>query len=82
MDFQLSTEQKEMKEMVMKFAKNEMIPKAQHYDEEGIFPMEEFKKAWELGLINTCILLNSEEQVLLTLTLLSLVNVLLMDVWE
>jgi acyl-CoA dehydrogenase len=55
MDFQLSTEQKEMKEMVMKFAKNEMIPKAQHYDEEGIFPMEEFKKAWELGLINTCI---------------------------
>jgi hypothetical protein len=28
MDFQLSTEQKEMREMCMKFAKNEMIPKA------------------------------------------------------
>lgn len=55
MDFQLTTEQKEMKEMAMKFAKNELIPKAQEYDEKGIFPMEEFKKAWELGLVNTCI---------------------------
>ena len=55
MDFKLTTEQLEMKEMAMKFAKNEMIPKAQEYDEEGKFPMEEFKKAWELGLVNTCI---------------------------
>lgn len=55
MDFSLSTEQKEMKEMVMKFAKNEMIPKAAEYDEEGTFPEIQFKKAWELGLINTCI---------------------------
>lgn len=55
MDFQLSFEQKEMKEMAMKFARNELIPKAQEYDEKGIFPMEEFKKAWELGLVNTCV---------------------------
>jgi acyl-CoA dehydrogenase len=55
MDFSLSTEQNEMKEMVMKFAKNEMIPNASKYDEEGTFPIEQFKKAWELGLINTCI---------------------------
>lgn len=55
MDFQLSGEQKEMKDLAMKFAKNEMIPKAHEYDEHGTFPMEEFKKAWELGLINTCI---------------------------
>ncbi|MEX1099815.1 MAG: acyl-CoA dehydrogenase family protein [Bacteriovoracaceae bacterium] len=55
MDFQLSGEQKEMREMAMKFAKNELIPKAQEYDEKGIFPMEEFKKAWELGLVNTCV---------------------------
>jgi acyl-CoA dehydrogenase len=55
MDFKLTTEQLEMKEMAMKFAKNEMIPKAAEYDEEGKFPMEEFKKAWELGLVNTCI---------------------------
>jgi acyl-CoA dehydrogenase len=32
-----------------------MIPHAQEYDEAGKFPMEIFKKAWELGLINTCI---------------------------
>lgn len=55
MDFSLSTEQNEMKEMVMKFAKNEMIPHAAEYDEKGIFPTDQFKKAWELGLINTCI---------------------------
>jgi acyl-CoA dehydrogenase len=55
MDFQLSTEQKEMREMCMKFAKNEMIPKAIEYDENSTFPTDIFKKAWELGLINTCI---------------------------
>lgn len=55
MDFSLTTEQKEIREMTLKFAKNEMIPLAHKYDEEGIFPIDQFKKAWELGLINTCI---------------------------
>jgi acyl-CoA dehydrogenase len=55
MNFELSIEQKEMREMALKFAKNEMIPHAQEFDEKGIFPMDQFKKAWELGLINTCI---------------------------
>lgn len=55
MNFQLSGEQQEMKDMAMKFSKNELIPKAQEYDEKGVFPMEEFKKAWELGLVNTCV---------------------------
>ncbi|MBC75777.1 MAG: acyl-CoA dehydrogenase [Halobacteriovoraceae bacterium] len=55
MNFKLSTEQLEMREMAMKFAKNELIPKAQEYDEKEIFPEQEFKKAWELGLVNTCI---------------------------
>jgi acyl-CoA dehydrogenase len=55
MDFQLSTEQSEIKELALKFAKNEMIPHAQEYDEKGTFPSAIFKKAWELGLINTCI---------------------------
>ncbi len=55
MNFKLTAEQQEMKEMAMKFAKNELIPKAQEYDEKETFPMEEFKKAWELGLINTSI---------------------------
>ena len=55
MDFSLSTEQKEIYEMVTKFVKNEIIPVAAKYDEESIFPTKEFKKAWELGLVNTCI---------------------------
>lgn len=55
MDFNLSTEQNEMFEMAMKFAKNELIPNAQEYDEKEQFPMDEFKKAWELGLVNTCV---------------------------
>jgi acyl-CoA dehydrogenase len=55
MEFSLSSEQREIQELAMKFARNEMIPVAQVHDEEGKFPKEIFKKAWELGLINTCI---------------------------
>ena len=49
MDFSLSTEQREIRELALKFARNEMIPHAQEYDEQGKFPMEIFQKAWELG---------------------------------
>jgi acyl-CoA dehydrogenase len=55
MDFSLSSEQSEIKELALKFTRNEMIPLAQKFDEEGTFPTDIFKKAWELGLINTCI---------------------------
>lgn len=55
MEFELSSEQKEIQELALKFARNEMFPVSQQYDEEGKFPKEIFKKAWELGLINTCI---------------------------
>lgn len=55
MDFSISVEQREIQDLALKFARNEMIPVAQQYDEEGKFPSEIFKKAWELGLINTCI---------------------------
>jgi len=55
MDFSLTTEQCEIQELAMKFARNEMIPHAQEYDEQGKFPMDIFKHAWELGLINACI---------------------------
>ncbi len=54
-NFDYTTEQKEIKEMSLKFAKNEMIPHAAEYDEKGIFPKEIMQKAWELGLLNTCI---------------------------
>ena len=40
MDFNLTTEQREIRELALKFARNEMIPHAQEYDEQGKFPME------------------------------------------
>ncbi len=55
MDFSLSPEQLEIKDLAMKFAKNEMMPKAQEFDEKAQMPMDILKKAWELGLVNTCI---------------------------
>ena len=55
MDFGLSPEQLEIKELAMKFARNDMMPKAQEFDELASMPMNILKKAWELGLVNTCI---------------------------
>jgi len=55
MDFSLSPEQIEIRDLAMKFAKNEMMPKAQEFDEKAVMPMEILIKAWELGLVNTCI---------------------------
>ncbi len=55
MDFALSPEQKEIFELTMKFARNEMMPVAGSFDASKEFPMEILQKAWELGLVNTCI---------------------------
>lgn len=55
MNFELSPDQQEIKDLAMKFAKNEMLPKAQEYDEKAILPKEILEKAWSLGLVNTCI---------------------------
>lgn len=51
--FELSDDQKQLQELAKKFAKDEMIPKAEHHDKTGEFPYEVTKKAWELGLMNT-----------------------------
>jgi acyl-CoA dehydrogenase len=55
MNFEISADQLEIKELAMKFAKNEMMPKAQEYDEKATLPKEILEKAWSLGLVNTCI---------------------------
>ncbi len=55
MDFNLTPEQIEIRELAMKFAKNEMMPKAHEYDEKASMPLEILEKAWSLGLVNTCI---------------------------
>jgi acyl-CoA dehydrogenase len=55
MDFSYTPDQLEIKELAMKFARNEMMPKAQEYDESAKFPREIMEKAWSLGFVNTCI---------------------------
>lgn len=52
-DFELTDDQKQLQDLARKFAKEEIIPKAEHHDESGEFPREIAKKAWELGLMNT-----------------------------
>lgn len=55
MNFDLSQEQKDMREIALKFARNEMIPAAREHDEKERFPKEIMDQAWELGFMNTCI---------------------------
>jgi acyl-CoA dehydrogenase len=67
MDFALSQEQKDIQELALKFARNEMIPHAQEMDDKGIFPHDIFKEAWELGLTIPVSQLNMAAQVLVHL---------------
>jgi len=53
MSFQLNETQKEFQELARKFARDEIIPKAQEHDKTGQFPWEIVKKAHSLGLMNT-----------------------------
>lgn len=55
MDYGFSSEQLEIRDLAMKFAKNEMMPKAHEYDIKAEMPLEILEKAWSLGLVNTCI---------------------------
>ncbi|MDP5276742.1 acyl-CoA dehydrogenase [Chengkuizengella axinellae] len=51
MDFDLTNEQKMIKEMVRNFADHEIAPKAEHIDKTGEFPIDTFKKMGDLGLL-------------------------------
>ena len=42
-----------LKQLARDFARQEMMPVAAEYDRTMEFPWEPFKKAWELGLVNT-----------------------------
>ena len=55
LSFELTPEQKEIRETAMKFAKNEMLPVAGEYDQKAEMPLPVLQKAWELGLYNSCI---------------------------
>jgi len=52
-DFTLTDEQKDLREMAHDFATNEIRPVAWDYDREGTWPQEIIDKAWEVGLMNT-----------------------------
>jgi len=52
-DFTLTDEQKDLREMAHNFAEKEMRSVAWEYDVDGTFPKEVLDKAWEVGLMNT-----------------------------
>jgi acyl-CoA dehydrogenase len=51
-DFTLTDEQKDLREMAHNFAEKEMRPVAWDYDRDGTWPQEVLEKAWEVGLMN------------------------------
>jgi acyl-CoA dehydrogenase len=52
-DFTLTDEQKDLKELAHSFAEKEMRPVAWEYDKDGTWPDEVLCKAWDVGLMNT-----------------------------
>lgn len=52
-NFTLSDEQKDLREMAHNFAEKEMRSVAFEYDKEGTWPQDVINKAWEVGLMNT-----------------------------
>ena len=49
--FDPTPEQEALREMAHKFAANEIRPKAAEWDRDGVFPLELFRKAFDLGLM-------------------------------
>ena len=52
-DFTLTDEQKDLRELAHNFAEKEMRPVAWEYDKDSTWPQEVVDKAWEVGLMNT-----------------------------
>ena len=52
-DFTLTDEQKNLREMAHDFAVKEIRPVAWEYDKDGTWPEAIIQKAWEVGLMNT-----------------------------
>jgi len=55
MDFELSSEQKMIKENMAKFVDREVIPRAREIDEAGEFPRKSFEAMAELGMFGVTI---------------------------
>jgi acyl-CoA dehydrogenase len=52
-DFTLSEEQENLREMAHEFAAKEIRPVAWDYDKDGTWPEAIIRKAWEVGLMNS-----------------------------
>jgi acyl-CoA dehydrogenase len=52
-DFTLTDEQKNLREMAHDFAAKEIRPVAWEYDKDGTWPQDIIEKAWEVGLMNS-----------------------------
>lgn len=53
--FTLSDTSRELQELVRKFTREEIIPKAAHYDKTEEYPWDIVKKAHEIGILNSSI---------------------------
>ncbi len=51
-DFEMTEEQRALVDTARRFAKERIIPIAAECDEKAHFPMDVFKDAWNLGLVN------------------------------
>jgi acyl-CoA dehydrogenase len=51
-DFTLTDEQKDLRELAHNFAEKEIRPVAWDYDRDGTWPQDIIDKAWEVGLMN------------------------------
>jgi acyl-CoA dehydrogenase len=52
-DFTLTEEQRNLREMAHDFAAKEIRPVAWEYDRDGTWPQDIIEKAWEIGLMNS-----------------------------
>ena len=52
-DFTLTDEQKDLRELAHSFAEKEIRKVAWEYDKDGTWPQDIIEKAWEVGLMNT-----------------------------
>ncbi len=52
-EFSLTEEQKALVETARRFTRERIVPVAAEADRESRFPMQVFKDAWEIGLVNT-----------------------------
>ena len=52
LQFELTDDLKSLQELARNFARKEVMPKAEHYDNTGDWPWELFHKARKAGLVN------------------------------